>query len=288
MLKLKLSLQNLLTSRVLLPLESVFGEQTDNFNLKKVNYPESAILYVNQAYLTIKNYKKIYYADFQIIGQIIEALNPPEDVANYVCKEREVKFVRPRYNPTTGEFFNLYEQIGFLIVRGDEDEHFLNYGFDENKSKLLYSFYKRRIPNSFGGTLFTQHHIMFESGELNTDFSKVYCFLLSITDRSKESNQFMNCVNIHPFDNDEKEFGDDFKPNRLGDKKAETAQSVFNVLKKVAQISNTNLIKSADYLLNKSQLTLKLNGLASTKLDSHKTSLKSPIKFFFNSDCVSL
>ena len=76
-------------------------------------------------------------------------LNPPKDVVNYVCKEREVKFVGLRYSPTTGEFLGLYETIGFLIVRGDKEEYFLNYGFDENKSKLLNSFCKRVIPNSF-------------------------------------------------------------------------------------------------------------------------------------------
>ena len=87
-----------------------------------------------------------------------------------------------------------------------------------------------------GGTLFNRHRITIERGELNTDFSKVYYFLLSITHRSEETNQYMNCVNIHPFDIDEKEFGDDFKPKRLDfirDKKSETVQSVCNVLKKL-------------------------------------------------------
>ena len=55
---------------------------------------------------------------------------------------------------------------------------------------------------------------MVESVELNTDFSKVYYFLPSITENTEEINQYMICMNSHPFDIDEKEFGDDFKPNK--------------------------------------------------------------------------
>ena len=116
----------------------------------------------------------MFYADYLILGQIIEGLNAPEHVSTYFCKEREVKIVRPRYEPTTGEFLGLYETIGFIVVRGDDDDHFLNYGYDQNKSKYLYSFYKRRIPNYFGDTMFTRHRAMFENGYLDTDFSRFF------------------------------------------------------------------------------------------------------------------
>lgn len=49
----------------------------------------------------------MYYADYLLIGQIIEASNPPENIDTYVCKEREVKLVRPRYEVSTGEFLGL-------------------------------------------------------------------------------------------------------------------------------------------------------------------------------------
>ena len=52
-----------------------FSEQMSNFNMGKVNYPENTIICINQAYLMIKNNKKMFYADHQILGQIIEALN---------------------------------------------------------------------------------------------------------------------------------------------------------------------------------------------------------------------
>ena len=92
-------------------------------NINKVIYPENFIIYLNQGYLTIKIKQSICYADYYILGQIIEALNAPEDTSSYVRKEREVKIIRPRYKPTTGEFLDLYKTIGFIEVRGDDDEH---------------------------------------------------------------------------------------------------------------------------------------------------------------------
>ena len=41
-----------------------FNQHPMGFNMKKVNYPENSIIYVNQAYLTVNNNKRIYYADF--------------------------------------------------------------------------------------------------------------------------------------------------------------------------------------------------------------------------------
>ena len=43
----------------------------------------------------------MYYADFFLIGQIIEAINPPENVSNYVCKDREVMLFKPRFDVST-------------------------------------------------------------------------------------------------------------------------------------------------------------------------------------------
>ena len=59
---------------------------------------------------------------------ILEQINAPEDVSSNVYKERGNKTVRPRYEPTTGEFLGLYETTGFIAVRGDADEHVLSYG----------------------------------------------------------------------------------------------------------------------------------------------------------------
>ena len=117
--------------------------------MEKVNFPENTLLYLNQCYLTVKKNKKIYCCDFFIIGKIVEASNPPEDMSTYVLREKEVKMVRPKYNPETGEFLGLYEAVRFMVVRGSHDEVFFNYGNDQEKSKVLYSHYRRRIMVKF-------------------------------------------------------------------------------------------------------------------------------------------
>ena len=103
------------------------------------------------------------------------------------------------------------------MVRGDDDEHFLSYGYFEKN--ILYSYHKRRIPNSFVGTLFNRHRLLFETGQLQTDFSNLYYFLPSITDRSESINQHMSSVNLTPIDITEKTFevedGVAFDPSML-------------------------------------------------------------------------
>ena len=177
-----------------------------NFNLKENNHPENSIIYINQAYLTIKNNKRMFYGDDFLLGQIIEAINPHKNISNYVCKEWEIKMYRLRYDTATGQFLSLYETISYFIVRGDDEEHFLIYGYCEENSKILYSYHKRRVLNSFAGTLFNRHRLLFETGQLQTDFSNLYYLLPSITDRSESINQHMNPVNLTPIDIPKKTF----------------------------------------------------------------------------------
>ena len=47
-----------------------------------------------------------------------------------------------------------------MIFRSDNDDTFFNYGYDEEKSKPLYLYQKRRIPESFSDTLFSDHKHM--------------------------------------------------------------------------------------------------------------------------------
>ena len=194
-------------------------------SILKKNYREVSIMYINQANLTVKNNKRIFYGDRFLLGPIIKAIiNPPENISNYVCKDREVKIYRPCCDIATGQFLSLYETIGYLMVRGDDDEHVLSYGYFEKN--ILYSYHKRRIPNSFVGTLYNRHRLLFETGQLQTDFSNLYYFLPSIIDRSESINQRTNSVNLMPTDIPEKSFevedGVAFDPSKLeisGDEK---------------------------------------------------------------------
>lgn len=78
--------------------------------------------------------------------------------------------VRPRYNHKTGEFLGLFETIGYIVVRGLPEEVFFNYGLDKEKSKILNSTYRRRMPSSFSGIIFNHHKSMIEIGEVEGNF----------------------------------------------------------------------------------------------------------------------
>ena len=142
--------------------------------MEQVHFPENTFLYVNQSYLTVQKIKKICYCNYNIIGQIVEASDPLQNIHGYELQERKVKMFRPKYNSETGGFLGLYETVGFMLVRGDAKEIFLNFGFDKEKSKVLYSHYRRKIPNTFCGTMFNHHKTMIGSEELDSDFSQLY------------------------------------------------------------------------------------------------------------------
>ena len=106
-----------------------------------------------------------------------------------------------------GVFLGLYETLSYLMVRGDPQEHFLDYGFCRKNSKILHSHYKKCIPSSFLGTFFNSHRIQYESGAFQgLTFSNIYYFLPSTTDRVEETNRHMGSVNLTPIDIPENTF----------------------------------------------------------------------------------
>ena len=72
-----------------------FNQQTCDFSIEKANLPEMRILYINQAYQSYKDNKKIYYCDYFIIGQVTPCLNLRQDLKNYECQPNEAKNYRP-------------------------------------------------------------------------------------------------------------------------------------------------------------------------------------------------
>ena len=105
-------------------------------------------------------------------------------------------------------FLGLYQTIRFMVVRGSPDEVFFNYGYDKDQSKVLYSQYRRRIPNSFSRTILSHHSAMIETGEIHSEFSNINFFLPSITDRIEDVNQCFKNVSISPIDITQKQFDD--------------------------------------------------------------------------------
>ena len=131
-----------------------FKDIRPELNLEKVNMPENTLYYVNQAFLsTVKNGEIAMYVQNFIIGQLIFAANQPKDILQYECLPNEVKLLSSVYDLETGEFKGVRLQLAYIILRGDEQELFLSYGYDKLKSKVLYSL----INNKFQMRLFLLH-----------------------------------------------------------------------------------------------------------------------------------
>ena len=130
-----------------------FKQQPCDFLTEKANLPENTIMCINQ------DNKKVYYVDCYLLGQVNQCLNPQEDLKNYECQPNEAKFYRPKYDTFTGEYLGLCETLGYLTVRGDNQECSFNYGYSKDNNKVLYSHHKMKIPNSFSRIIFNRHRI---------------------------------------------------------------------------------------------------------------------------------
>ena len=64
----------------------------------------------------------------------------------------------PLYNKETPKFQGLTTKLAYVVLRGDEEEVFFSYGYDEQNSKSLYSYAKESIPNAVTSTSFKKHH----------------------------------------------------------------------------------------------------------------------------------
>ena len=105
--------------------------------------------------------------------------------------------------------------------------------------------------NSFLGTFFNRHRIQYESGAFNMNFSRIYYFLPSITDRVEEINMHMGSVNLLPIDISKESFEVDgmlFNPSKFdydNPERGKMTQAIVKMLLKVVSLSNSNLTKNA-------------------------------------------
>ena len=193
----------------------------------------------------------MYHHNF-IIGQLIVVANQPAEIDQYVCKDNEVRLYTCMYDLQTGKFIGLRCEVAFIVLRGDERELFLSYGFDTEKSSVLYSSSKQKIPDAFISTSFKKHYSenMNERRE-KEDFSTLFYYLPFITDRKEDINQRRNNVNLSPVDcsisfiksfskNKEK-----FNPSLLNsteqDLRRTQVEMLYGAFRQMAEYSNNNL-----------------------------------------------
>ena len=140
-----------------------FKQQACDFALDKENMSENSIIYMNQGYQSWKDNKKIYYANYYILGQVNESLNPPENLEIHEFKYREVKLYCPQFDNVTGNFEGLYETLGYIMAHGDMGEHFLD---SKQNSKILRSFTRNVCQ-----TVFQLHSLI----DIKYSMSLVHC-----------------------------------------------------------------------------------------------------------------
>ena len=138
--------------------EGYFGKINPEYNCHKNDFPENALIYLNQVYLTLKDRNSIIYCDYVILGQIVPfKLQPAEsDLDEFISKDKRfVKIYSSSYDLNTGEFLGINEGAGYTMLRNQEDEFFLSYGYSEEHASTLFCYQKQSMPNIFRGTSFS-------------------------------------------------------------------------------------------------------------------------------------
>lgn len=162
----------------------------------------------------------------------------PKEIESYVLNDNEVKILRPRYDPISGEFLGIEYCVALVTVRNDPEEQFFDYGYNKENSKVLYSTRKLKVPSSYKTTIFGQHKMQYEGGAFEEQkFSKLFFYLPSTVDRNEKINKHLTSVHLKPFHVDPAVFGEKFNP---ADPNFDRA-AVVSYMTKVAQQSSQYL-----------------------------------------------
>ena len=83
------------------------------------------------------------------------------------------------------------------MLRNQEDEFFLSYGYSEEHASTLFCYQKQSMPNIFRGTSFSSHGLSTHLD--NKSIMSNICFYLpSVTDRKEDINRFKSMVSLLP------------------------------------------------------------------------------------------
>ena len=232
-----------------------FKDQRIDLTIPKANFPENTLCYVNQGTVSQVKDGEAIYLEYVILGQIMPLANPDPsiDLDNYEFKDNECLLYVSLYNTETGLFKGLGKKLGYISLRGDKLEAFYSYGYDKERSKLLYCTMKQPLPNISQCTSFKKHKDFLIQEKLNeSNSSSLFLFLPSTLDRKEEILQFKNSVNLHPIDalyDDLKAMNNDknFDPSQLDSPSRDSILPLFySYMKKIAETSNNNLVRNSN------------------------------------------
>ena len=260
-----------------------FSEVKPEMNIEKVNIPENTLLYINQGFIsTVKNGDLAMYVHNFIVGQLLVAANQPDDITTYSCKENEVKLLTCVYDLESGKFKGLRLMLAYIIIRGDDDEVFFSYGYSKSKSTVLYSYSKQQIPDTFISTSFKKHFQEVVNEKKDEDYSHMFYYLPSISDRKEEVNQYKSNVSLVPTDvtiefinsfSSEKNYK--FRPDLLNLKELREphVKVLRELFRHIANFSNQNLERNVLHLNMKADRDSTKMEWSTTRFDSSKFKL---------------
>ena len=224
-----------------------FGNEFCLIFFEKANLPENSVFYVNQAYQSMKDGKKVCYTDVYILAQIMLLSQQSKDIESYEPKENEVKILRARYKPIGSEFLGTENCIALITVRNDAQEQFFDYGYTKENATVLYSTRKLKIPNSFKTTIFGQHRMQYERGAFDGEkHSNIYFYLPSTVDRNEKINKYLSSVNLKPFAVNLDDIAEGFNPADPNFNRS----AVVEFMKKVAPQSSQKLKRNENAFLS--------------------------------------
>ena len=236
----------------------LFGDQRADLTIKKANFPENTLAYINNGSVTPVKGGHAIYLEYAILAKILPMANPPSniDLDNHKYLDKEVLIFTPLYNAENGLYKGLKKRLGNIILRGDLNETFLSYRFHKDMSKVLYCTQKQPLPTIFQGTAFKKYIQYLLSQNQQKDFSKKFVYLPSTLDRKEGLNQWSEHVNLHSIDVSYQHLkalnsNEDFQPEDLDNssKRNKITKIFYSIMKEAAAASNHNLVRNSDAFL---------------------------------------
>ena len=237
-----------------------FGKQRAELTIPKANFPENSLIYVNQATVSlVKGGEKAIYCDNVICAQIMPMANPDPAINfdTYTPKDNEVVIFCPVYNTSNGLYCSIVKKLGMITLRGDAKENFFSYGYSKEKSSILYCYMKSSLPNIFSCTVFKKHvSFLMDQNENKIKSSGFFFFLPRTLDRKEDILQWKEQVHLHPVDLSIDDLIQTSGLTNINPALLESNQrerilpGYYKIMKKIAEISNQNLIRNSHAFLS--------------------------------------
>ena len=236
-----------------------FGELRADFSIHKKDFPENALIYINQAYMSVKDGAPVVYCDYMVLGQLVVLKDSPEDFD--LSNGRYTKMYSPSYDHQSGTFLGVKENIAYIMIRNEEQEVLFTYRYDAEHASILYCYSRQCMPNVFKGTAFNTHKLQ-NVAEAKEGASNIFFYLPLITDRKESVNRYRDQVSLVPVTctvDDTSKFsrqqGYKFNPAHLDldsetDENACARETVIEFFHNAVKFSNSNLTQNVYALIN--------------------------------------